>query len=208
MKVVHKLLVRDDSTFEELTPQEQWTRSETDDIYRFLKKTWNSTGIPLQLDHGTSTPVSRTDNIRACSGCSSTDATSTGAASTAGTTTSTLIGSCSSSLPHSSLTPSTSGTWLCSWQLDLQWCQGASTSGTKTSPGTQNPSNLGTRNEINYKDLHIGASQFFGHEQFWKRCSKVSTDIPKLIIVIYCLLKIKPSTSSRKRDCCGIHMDR
>ncbi len=39
MKVVHKLLVRDDSTFEELTPQEQWTRSETDDIYRFLKKT-------------------------------------------------------------------------------------------------------------------------------------------------------------------------
>jgi hypothetical protein len=38
MKVAYKLLILDDSNFEELTPQEQqlWTRFKTDNIYRFL----------------------------------------------------------------------------------------------------------------------------------------------------------------------------
>ncbi len=37
MKVTYKLLIRDDSTFKELTPEEKelWTKFETDDIYRF-----------------------------------------------------------------------------------------------------------------------------------------------------------------------------
>jgi hypothetical protein len=38
MKIMHKLLIRDNSTPEELTPQEQqlWNRFETDDIYQVL----------------------------------------------------------------------------------------------------------------------------------------------------------------------------
>jgi hypothetical protein len=38
MKVAYKLLIRDDSTFEEFTPQEQnlWMKIKTDNIYWFL----------------------------------------------------------------------------------------------------------------------------------------------------------------------------
>ena len=38
MKIVHKLLISDKATFEQLTPSEQnlWTQFETDNIYRFL----------------------------------------------------------------------------------------------------------------------------------------------------------------------------
>jgi hypothetical protein len=38
MKFVHKLLISDKATFEQLTPSEQnlWTTFETEDIYRFL----------------------------------------------------------------------------------------------------------------------------------------------------------------------------
>ncbi len=40
MKIAHKLLIRDNSTLEELTPQEQqlWNCFKTDNIYRFLTR--------------------------------------------------------------------------------------------------------------------------------------------------------------------------
>ncbi len=177
MKITHKLLIRGNSTLEELTPQEQqlWNRFTTDDIYQFL------TGVPDTIPefHFNWTSVPRLQPLRCITMAPAPHApapvpmqqqqqqqqpqvqqppSDTSSSS-----------SSSSSSPHSSPTPSTSGTRPKTNQSAMPKTtqedpSGASTSGT-TPPADQSMSrNLQQCTKVDYKVLHTGASQF-GCEQ-------------------------------------------
>ncbi len=167
MKVAYKLLIRDDSTFEELTPQEQqlWTRCETDDIYSFL--TGEPDTVPEFCFNWTLVPQLTFQ--------SATYSTPTQAQPTPATPSpqapqpppSSKSSSSSSSSPHSSPTPSPSSTRPKTSQMMAKLLAhtdptGASTSGTQAPSATQNSRNLWTRSKVDYKYLHAGAPQFSG----------------------------------------------
>jgi hypothetical protein len=85
------------------------------------------------------------------------------------------------STPHSSPTPSTSGTRP--KQTLPQPAQqpqpdpsGASTSGTTPQTKATKAHNLRQRPKVDYKDLNTGASQF-GRDQFRKRCSRAGASV-------------------------------
>jgi hypothetical protein len=157
MKVAYKLLIRDDSTFEELTPQEQqlWTRFETDDIYSFL--TGEPDTVPEFCFNWTLVPQLTFQ--------SATYSTLTQAQPTPAPPAPQAPQPPPS--PHSSPTPSPSGTRPKTSQMMAKLPAhtdptGASTSGTQAPLATQNSRNLWTRSKVDYKYLHTGASQFSG----------------------------------------------
>jgi len=178
MKIAHKLLIRDNSTLEELTYQEQqlWNRFKTDNIYCLMTGEpdmvpvfcFNWTSIPrLQpLGHITTTPATpapgpvpaQQQQLPQAQQPPS-DPSSSGSSS-------------SSSSPHSLPTPSMSGTQPKSSQPTTPAPSktdpsGASTSGTTPPAKNTSSRNLREQTKVNYKDLHTGASQF-GREQFRK----------------------------------------
>jgi hypothetical protein len=95
-----------------------------------------------------------------------------------------LKASTSSSTPHSSPTPSTSGmrpnqTQLTPTGHKHQDPSGASTSDT-TPPSSASNHNLRPRPKVDYKDLNTSASQF-GRDQFQKRCSRAGATARKSV---------------------------
>jgi hypothetical protein len=190
MKITQKLLISDKATFEQLTTTEQnlWTRFETADMYRFLtgvedtvpefQYNWTciprlqplgpmivpATPAPAQAPTPTAVPVIQPPPP------SSPPGTNSG-------------GSNSSSSPHSSPTPSTSGTRTkqiqpATTRSNKPDPSGASTSGTTPPTSASMNHNLRHRTKVDYKDLNTGASQF-RRDQFRKRCSRAGASVRK-----------------------------
>jgi len=184
MQVAYKLLIRDDSAFEELTPQEQelWSKVETDDIYRFL--TGEPDTVPKFCFNWMTVPLVTADFENNQAQAAPLPAPQAHQGRPAPPPTPPMLSSSSSSLPHSSPTPLTSGTQP---QL-MPW---PSFSGTQVTRDPSGASTLGTcpvsqptlstltyikgttRNlrqlqKVNYKQLHPGKAQFVGRQAFLK----------------------------------------
>ncbi len=191
MKIMQKLLISDQATFEQLTTPEQnlWTKFETGDIYRFLTEEedtvpefqYNWTSIPRLQPLG---PTEAPNPAPAQVLTPPVAPPASPPAPVAAPDTSSS-GSSSSSSPHSSPTTSTSGTQPKQRQpttvkSNAPDPSGASLSGTKTSITTSQNHNLRPRTKVDYKDLNTGASQF-GRDQFQKRCSRAGASVRKSV---------------------------
>jgi hypothetical protein len=191
MKIAQKLFISDKATLDQLTTTEQklWTRFETTDIYRFLtgeedtvpEFQYNWTSVPKLQPLGPSTmgtapTLTNTAPPVAPPTLPPAPASPPDTGSSASTTLST---------PHSSPTPSTSGTRPKQSKLQPTGHQqpdpsGASTSGTTPFSGAEKTQNLRQRPKVDYKDLNTGALQF-GRDQFWKRCSSAGASVRKSV---------------------------
>jgi hypothetical protein len=181
MKIAQHLLISDKNTFEQLTPEDKklWTTFETSDIYRFLtgeedtypEFQYNWTTVPkLQPLGPTNTLVSANPPATPPAPAPTPPASSSSNNST------------TASSPHSSPTPSTSGTRP--KQITAPKAptgkpdpSGASTSGT-TPPAKAHF--LRQRPKVDYKELNNGATKF-GRAEFRKRCSKAGASVRKSV---------------------------
>jgi len=196
MKIAQKLLISDQSTFEQLTTTEQKLWS-TFEIYTFLtgepdsfpEFQYNWTSIPrLQpLNPTLSTPPAPIPTAPAAPNNPQQQPQQPPVQPPAPLTPpqSGSSGSSSSSLPHSSPTPSTSGTRPKTIRAPTPKSgppdpSGASTSGTKPATPDSNSRNLRQRTKVDYKDLHTGATAF-GRNEFRKRCSKAGASVQKSV---------------------------
>jgi len=191
MKIAQQLLISDKATFEQLTPKEQqlWTTFETADIYRFLtgeedkvpKFQYNWTSVPRLQPLGPSTtsappiPANTAPPVAPPAPPLPPDAPPSSGSSTSPRT----------STPHSSPTPSTSGTRPRQpQQATVQQPQpdpsGASTSGNTPQTQATKAHNLRHRTKVDYKNLNTGALQF-GRAEFRKRCSKAGASVRKFM---------------------------
>jgi hypothetical protein len=183
MKIAQHLLISDKNTFEQLTPEDKtlWTTFETSDIYRFLtgeedtvpEFQYNWTTVPKLQPLGPTNTFASTAPPAAPSAPSPTPATPANSGSTSSTT---------ASSPHSSPTPSTSGTrpkqTFAPKALTVKPDpSGASTSG--TTPPTK-AHFLRQRPKVDYKELITGAAKF-GRAEFRKRCSKAGASVRKSV---------------------------
>jgi len=189
MNITQKLLISDKATFEQLTTAEQnlWTKFETADIYRFL--TGEEDTVPEFQYNWTSIP--RLQPLGPTVAGTAPPATNPAPpvalpvlpplpASPPDTNSSNSTSSCS---PHSSPTPSTSGTrpkqtQLAPTSLNQPDPSGASTLGTTPPTSASKNHNLRPRAQVDYKDLNTGTSQF-GRDQFRKRCSRAGASVRK-----------------------------
>jgi hypothetical protein len=190
MKIAQHLLIRDKNTFEQLTTEEQqlWANFETADIYRFLtgeedtvpEFQYNWTTVPkLQPLDPSTTIAPPTPASAALPGAPPAPPILPGSPPSSDSST-----SLATSTPHSSPTPSTSGTRpkqpqpapVLQTQPDPS---GASTSG-NTPKSQAKTHNLRQQNKVDYKDLNTGASQF-GRAEFRKRCSKAGASLRKSV---------------------------
>jgi len=182
MKIAQHLLISDKNNFEQLTPEDQqlWTTFETSDIYRFLigeedtvpEFQYNWTTVPKLQPLGLTNAPSNAAPPAAppAPAPQPVNPPSPGSNSSPAT-----------SSPHSSPTPSTSGTRPAQApfpkaQVSKPDPSGASTSGTTPQPQTAKAHNLRQRSKVNYKDLNTGASQF-GRAEFRKLCSRAGADL-------------------------------
>ncbi len=104
------------------------------------------------------------------------------------------------SSPHSSPTPSTSGTRpkstpLSKTQHSQPDASGTSTSGTTPQPPAAKAHNLRQRSKVDYKDLNTSASQF-GRAEFRKRCSKAGASVRKSMSLAELFPPISRNSSS------------
>jgi hypothetical protein len=108
MKIAHKRLISDKSTFEQLTPSEQtlWTRFKTDDIYRFL--TGEPDTVPEFQYNWTSIPATGTNNQRPSSSYCSSSSCASSTTSAAWTSSSTTATGTNNQHPSSSYCSSSS----------------------------------------------------------------------------------------------------
>jgi len=194
MKIAHKLLISDKSTFEQLTTSEQtlWTLFETDDIYQFLtgepdtgpEFQYNWTSIPrLQpLGPTISPPLAPTAPAPPAPAAQPLPPGLPPAPQPPANHSSS--NSSSSSSPYSSPTPST-GARPKTGEAAMPKSTQPDPSGTSTL-GTTHPAdnsifrNLRQCTKVDYKDLHTGASQF-GREQFRKRCCRAGASVWKSV---------------------------
>jgi hypothetical protein len=195
MKIAHKLLISDKSTFEQLTPSEQtlWTLFEMDDIYRFLtgepdtvpEFQYNWTSIPRLQPLGPTISVPPAPTAPAPPAPAAQPPLPGLAPAPQPPADHSSSNSSSSSSPHSSPTPSTSGARPKTGQAAMPKSTQPDPSGASTS-GTTHPAdnlifrNLRQRTKVDYKDLHTGASQF-GREQFRKRCCRAGASVRKSV---------------------------
>jgi hypothetical protein len=142
--------------------------------------------IPIQLDHCSQIATFGPSQCTNYSGQhrSSSGSTSAGTVSSLSTKLR-LKWLPTTSSPHSSPTPSTSGTRpkqtpFPKAQNSQPDPSGASTSGTTPQPPAAKAHNLRQRSKVNYKDLNTGASQF-GRAEFRKRCSRAGASVRKSV---------------------------
>jgi hypothetical protein len=196
MKIAQHLLISDKNTFEQLTPEDKklWTTFETSDIYRFLtgeedtypQFQYNWTTVPrLQ-------PLGPTHTLVSANPASTPPAPAPTPPTSSGSTSSTTASS-----PHSSPTPSTSGTRPRPTSAPKTPVvkpdpSGASTSG--TTPGKTHF--LRQRPKVDYKELNTGGTKF-GRAEFRKRCSKAGASIRKSVARVrkMSLAELFPPTS-------------
>jgi hypothetical protein len=169
MKIAQHLLISDKNTFEQLTPKEKqlWTTFETADIYKFLtgeedtvpEFQYNWTTVPkLQPLDPANAPIAPANTAPPA-------APPAPALPPVAPPSPDSSGLPTTSSPHSSPTPSTSGTRpkqapLPKAQNSQPDPSGASTSGTTPQPLAAKAHNLRQCSKIDYKDLNTGASQF------------------------------------------------
>jgi hypothetical protein len=183
MKIAQHLLISDKNTFEQLAPEDKklWTTFETSDIYRFL--TGEEDTVPEFQYNWTTVPKlqplgpTNTSSSAAPPAAPPAAAPPPAAPANSGSTSSTTASS-----PHSSPTPSTSGTrpkqtFTSKAPATKPDPSGASTSGT-TPPAKAH--NLRQRTKVDYKELNTGASRF-GRANFRKRCSKAGASVRKSV---------------------------
>jgi hypothetical protein len=176
MKIGQYLLISDKNTFEQLTPTEKqlWTTFETAEIYRFLtgeentvpEFQYNWTTVPkLQPLDPANAPITLANTAPPA-------APTAPALPPVSPPSPDSSGSPATSSPHSSPTPSTSGTRpkqtpLPKAQHSQPDPSGASTSGTTPQPPAAKTHNLRQRSKVDYKELNTCASQF-GRAEFQK----------------------------------------
>ncbi len=189
MKIAQHLPISDKNTFEQLTTKEKqlWTTFETADIYRFWtgeedtvpEFQYNWTTVPkLQPLDATNAPITPANRAPpAAPPAPALPPVSPPSPDSSGLPT--------TSSPHSSPTPSMSGTRPKQTpppktQSSPPDPSGASTSGTTPQPPVAKAHNLRQHSKVDYKDLNTGASQF-GRVEFQKRCSRTGASVRKSV---------------------------
>ncbi len=198
MKIAQKLLISDKATFKQLTTPEKklWSTFEAEDIYRFLtgepdtfpEFQYNWTSIPRLQPLGPTISVPPALAPTAPTAPTNPQQPPQPPVQPPAPPTPPELGSCgssSSSLPHSSPTPSTSGTRPKTNPAPISNStppdpSGAFMSGTKSATPDSNSRNLRQRTKVDYKDLHTGATAF-GRNKFRKRCSKAGASVQKSV---------------------------
>jgi hypothetical protein len=198
MKIAQKLLISYKATFEQLTTPEQklWSTFETEDIYRFLtgepdtfpEFQYNWTSIPRLQTQGPTISAPPAPVATAPAAPANPQQPPQPPVQPPAPPTPPESGSSglsSSSSPHSSPMPSTTGTRPKTSQAPTPKSaqpnpSGASTSGTKSATPDSNSWNLRQHTKVDYKDLHTGATAF-GQNKFQKRCSKTGASVQKSV---------------------------